>query len=98
MGCVGLSLAMAAFLSPFNRFSINPPPAGLPIRPIFSRPLPHRRALKRRLGLDPGLPAVLLVGGGEGMGALEETVVQLDKQLGDAAQVGRARVWGLDAG
>ncbi|KAJ9507635.1 hypothetical protein QJQ45_019190 [Haematococcus lacustris] len=60
---------------------------GLPIRPIFSHPLPGRRAMRRRLGLEPGLPAVLLVGGGEGMGALEETVAQLDLQLADKAQV-----------
>jgi len=36
---------------------------GLPIRPLFSRGLPNRRAMRRRLGLDPGLPAILLVGG-----------------------------------
>jgi hypothetical protein len=63
--------------------------AGLPIRPIFSKPLPGRKQLRKRLGLDTGLPAVLLVGGGEGMGKLEETVAQLDAQLGDKAQVSR---------
>jgi UDP-N-acetylglucosamine:LPS N-acetylglucosamine transferase len=69
---------------------ITPAPTGLPIRPIFSKPLPARKQLRKRLGLDPSLPAVLLVGGGEGMGKLEETVAQLDGQLGDKAQVGGA--------
>ncbi|KAJ9507480.1 hypothetical protein QJQ45_006494 [Haematococcus lacustris] len=74
---------------------------GLPIRPIFSHPLPGRRAMRRRLGLEPGLPAVLLVGGGEGMGALEETVAQLDLQLADKAQVelgGGGGGWSSSAG
>ncbi|EFJ50227.1 hypothetical protein VOLCADRAFT_58564, partial [Volvox carteri f. nagariensis] len=65
---------------------------GLPIRPSFSRPLPPRHALRRSLGMSPNLPAVLLVGGGEGMGALEETVAQLDARLGDKCQVGQCVV------
>ena len=66
--------------------------AGLPIRPIFSTRLPGRRAMKRRLGLETKLPAVLLVGGGEGMGALEATVLELGKHLGRQAQVGGRKV------
>ena len=42
---------------------------------------------RRQLGMDASVPAVLLVGGGEGMGALEDTVAQLDKELGSSAQV-----------
>lgn len=61
--------------------------AGLPIRPAFSRKLPSRPKLRRQLGMAQHTPAVLLVGGGEGMGALEETVAQLDKKLGDKCQV-----------
>ncbi|PNW74102.1 hypothetical protein CHLRE_13g585301v5 [Chlamydomonas reinhardtii] len=60
---------------------------GLPIRPAFSRRLPPKPRLRRQLGMAPALPAVLLVGGGEGMGALEETVAQLDSRLGDKCQV-----------
>ncbi|GFR52702.1 hypothetical protein Agub_g15330 [Astrephomene gubernaculifera] len=60
---------------------------GLPIRPSFSRPPPPRAALRRSLGMSPCLPAVLLVGGGEGMGALEDTVEQLEARLGDKCQV-----------
>jgi len=44
--------------------------------------------MRRRLGLDPALPAILLVGGGEGMGALEGTVTKLGEELGPTAQVG----------
>ncbi len=61
--------------------------AGLPIRPLFSKALPSKKTLRKELGLDQHLPTVLLVGGGEGMGKLEETVDQLDRQLGDKAQV-----------
>jgi len=60
---------------------------GLPIRPVFSKKQLGRRAMRRRLGLDPRRPTVLLIGGGEGMGALEDTVAQLDARLGAAAQV-----------
>ena len=61
-------------------------PPGLPIRPAFSQRLPGRRALKRSLGLDPDLPAILLVGGGEGMGKLEATVDKIAAKLGHRAQ------------
>eukprot|EP00798_Chlamydomonas_sp_ICE-L_P010017 gene10017-7904_t len=50
---------------------------GLPIRPVFSKPLPSQPALRSKLGMAPKTPAVLLVGGGEGMGALEQTVDDL---------------------
>ena len=47
---------------------------GLPIRPDFAKSHGGLAALRRRLGMDPALPAVLLVGGGEGMGKLLQTV------------------------
>lgn len=47
---------------------------GLPIRPDFAKQHGSLPALRRRLGMDPTLPAVLLVGGGEGMGKLQQTV------------------------
>lgn len=50
---------------------------GLPIRPAFSKPPAKREPLRRRLGLHPTLPAVLMVGGGEGMGQLETTVREI---------------------
>lgn len=38
-------------------------------------------------GLLPDVPAILLVGGGEGMGKLQATVEQLDARLQGTAQV-----------
>lgn len=60
---------------------------GLPIRPIFSKRLPSKATLRSKLGLKKGMPAILLVGGGEGMGALEDTVREIDTHLAGAAQV-----------
>ena len=60
---------------------------GLPIRPAFAQRLPARRSLRRRLGLEPEGPAVLLMGGGEGMGSLEATAEALAGQLQPGAQV-----------
>lgn len=60
---------------------------GLPIRPIFSKRLPSKGALRKKLGLLQDAPAILLVGGGEGMGKLQATVQQLDLKLQGKAQV-----------
>lgn len=60
---------------------------GLPIRPAFSKPLPPKKKMKKKLGMDPHVPAVLLVGGGEGMGKLEDTVDQIASKLGKLCQV-----------
>ncbi|CAL5225228.1 g8016 [Coccomyxa viridis] len=60
---------------------------GLPIRPAFSRNLASKQQLRKRLGLDQKLPIVLLVGGGEGMGAIEKTLEALDERVGGACQV-----------
>jgi 1,2-diacylglycerol 3-beta-galactosyltransferase len=43
--------------------------------------------MKTSLGLRADLPAVLLVGGGEGMGKLEVTVDQIAEKLGGSCQV-----------
>ncbi len=45
---------------------------GLPISLKFARPQPAKPSLRKELGLRNGLPTVLVVGGGEGMGHLEE--------------------------
>lgn len=39
--------------------------------------------LRYELGMDPLLPAVLLMGGGEGMGPVEETAMALGEALYD---------------
>ena len=59
---------------------------GLPIRPDFSKALPSKLFLRSRLGMNPTLPAVLLVGGGEGMGKLEQTVSEI-AALGTKCQI-----------
>ncbi|GAA0140465.1 glycosyltransferase [Lithospermum erythrorhizon] len=53
---------------------------GLPVRPSFVKPVRSKDELRRELGMDEQLPAVLLMGGGEGMGPIESTA----RALGDA--------------
>lgn len=60
---------------------------GLPIRPAFSQKLAPKHQLRRSLGLERDLPIVLLVGGGEGMGAIEKTLQALDDRVGGGCQV-----------
>jgi 1,2-diacylglycerol 3-beta-galactosyltransferase len=47
---------------------------GMPIDPKFTRPVASKEELQRKLGLKPGLPVVLLVGGGDGAGGLPTAV------------------------
>lgn len=60
---------------------------GLPIRPAFSRRYARKQRLRRNLGMDLRKPAILLVGGGEGMGPVEKTVDALAKVIGADCQV-----------
>lgn len=46
---------------------------GLPVHPRFSKNLPTKAEAKQTLGWNPDLPAILLVGGGEGMGPIYKT-------------------------
>ncbi|XP_021760706.1 monogalactosyldiacylglycerol synthase 2, chloroplastic-like isoform X1 [Chenopodium quinoa] len=60
---------------------------GLPVRPSFARAILSKDDLRVELEMDPNLPAVLLMGGGEGMGPVQKTAKALgeslfDKQLG----------------
>jgi 1,2-diacylglycerol 3-beta-galactosyltransferase len=54
---------------------------GLPIRPAFAQPYPPGAKLKRTLGLAPDRPAVLLMGGGDGVGPVETIAHALDDAL-----------------
>lgn len=45
---------------------------GLPVRPVFAVTPRPRPVLRAELGMDPDLPAALLVGGGEGFGQVAE--------------------------
>lgn len=54
---------------------------GLPIRPAFARAPRPKAALRAELGMTPGLPAVLLIGGGEGIGPVEEIAAECNASL-----------------
>ncbi|KAK7311037.1 hypothetical protein RJT34_08908 [Clitoria ternatea] len=56
---------------------------GLPVRPSFVKPVRPKDELRRELGMDEDLPAVLLMGGGEGMGPIEATARALGDSLYD---------------
>ncbi len=47
---------------------------GMPIDPKFTLPIASKETLQRNFGLLPGLPVVLLVGGGDGAGGLQTAV------------------------
>ncbi|MCC6455674.1 MAG: hypothetical protein IT328_12060 [Caldilineaceae bacterium] len=54
---------------------------GLPVRPIFAQPTRPRLELRHELGMDPNLPAVLLVGGGDGIGRVAVIARAIGKRL-----------------
>lgn len=54
---------------------------GLPIRPAFARAPRPKAELRAELGMTPGLPAVLLIGGGEGIGPVEEIATECNASL-----------------
>ncbi|CAK9153187.1 unnamed protein product [Ilex paraguariensis] len=56
---------------------------GLPIRPSFCRAVLSKDDLRVELEMDPTLPAVLLMGGGEGMGPVKKTAKALGESLYD---------------
>ncbi len=47
---------------------------GMPIDPKFTLPVGTKEELRRKFELEPGLPVVLLVGGGDGAGGLPSAV------------------------
>ncbi|KAK6126907.1 hypothetical protein DH2020_039347 [Rehmannia glutinosa] len=56
---------------------------GLPIRPSFCRAVLLKDDLRTELEMDAQLPAVLLMGGGEGMGPVKKTAKALGESLYD---------------
>jgi len=54
---------------------------GLPIRPAFARPPRPKAELRRELGMNPDVPAALLVGGGEGLGPVADIARALAARL-----------------
>jgi len=53
--------------------------AGQPVAEQFRSPAAGRQHLKTRLGWNPDLPVILLVGGGEGMGPVERIAYAIDE-------------------
>lgn len=52
---------------------------GQPVSDQFRQTIPPKDSLRSQLGWPGDLPVVLMVGGGEGMGPLEETVLAVDR-------------------
>lgn len=52
--------------------------SGIPIDPVFAQS-PDAQAIRRRLQLKPGVPVILLMGGGQGLGPIVEVVEQMDR-------------------
>ena len=54
---------------------------GVPVRPVFAE-LPRPKAeLRQELGMHESLPAVLLMGGGEGIGRVDEIARAVEHKL-----------------
>ena len=60
---------------------------GLPVNPRFVESMTSKATARAELGFDAELPAVLLVAGSEGMGAINKLVSSLDAQRLDAQLV-----------
>jgi len=60
---------------------------GLPVRPAFAREIRPKHVLRKELGMAPDLPAVLLVGGGEGMGPVADIAQAVAGRLGGTTPV-----------
>lgn len=56
---------------------------GIPIDPDFSKPQPPKTVLRRMLGLDPERFTILLMGGGIGLGPIEECLHHIQRLLPD---------------
>ncbi len=59
-------------------------PYGLPVRPAFAQELPQKEPVRQKLGMEPDLPAALLVGGGEGVGPVAKIARAVAEQLAAA--------------
>ena len=52
---------------------------GMPVAERFAKPLGDKQHLRRQMGWPDNRPVVLMVGGGEGMGPLENMALAIDK-------------------
>jgi 1,2-diacylglycerol 3-beta-galactosyltransferase len=60
---------------------------GLPVSNSFCQPLGDRTLLRKKLGWPVDMPVVMLVGGGDGMGPLEQTALAIQNTNCRAALV-----------
>jgi 1,2-diacylglycerol 3-beta-galactosyltransferase len=60
---------------------------GLPVADRFCKPAVDKNFIKEKLGWPQDKPIILLIGGGEGMGPLEDIAREIDKSGLDAALV-----------
>ena len=60
---------------------------GMPVAERFRQPPGDRQVLRKRLGWPQDLPVILLVGGGEGMGPMEDTAYAINEAQLPAALV-----------
>lgn len=61
-------------------------PLGIPFDPKFTQPVLKEQSC-RRLGLDPKLATVLIMGGGQGLGPIKTVVKDLEKCKGDIQEI-----------
>jgi 1,2-diacylglycerol 3-beta-galactosyltransferase len=59
---------------------------GLPVRPAFAKAARPRAELRAALGMDANLPAVLLVGGGDGIGRVAVIARAIGRELSGASR------------
>lgn len=65
---------------------------GLPVRPAFWRDELDKEAAKARLGLRVGVPAVLIVGGGDGVGGVRKIAERIAERINLELGVNGAQV------
>lgn len=77
----GYALALRAGLRPSQLRQF-----GLPIRPAFAQKPPPKPTMRQRLGMLPDVKAVLIAGGGEGMGPVGEIAQAVAERLAARGQ------------
>lgn len=65
---------------------------GLPVRPAFAKFRKSKERLRSNLGMNQQLPAVLIVGGGEGIGPVEEIASRIADKLSESGEVAGQQV------
>ncbi len=59
---------------------------GIPFDPNFSEPL-DKEKIMRKFKLNPGIPTVLIMGGGQGLGPIKTIVRVMEKAKGDIQEI-----------